>query len=88
MSSVPSWAARSVIAAAILLSPVLAFVIVIAAEILIDLLMEAPALLALVAAGVIGWSLRRKRSPHPDGAPQSEHDLPLKEPAAIAAPPG
>jgi hypothetical protein len=72
MSSVPSWAAGSVIAAVLLLSPVFAFLMVIAAEGLIDLLMEAPALLALVAAGVIGWSLRRKRWPRPDRPRQSE----------------
>jgi hypothetical protein len=42
MSSVPSWAARAVIAAVLLLSPVFAFLVVIVAEILIDLLMEAP----------------------------------------------
>jgi hypothetical protein len=63
-------------------------VMVIVAEIVVDLVMEAPALLALVAAGVIGWSLRRKRWPHPDEALRSEHDPPLEEPAAVAAPPG
>ena len=88
MSSVPSWAAGSVIHAAVLLSPVFAFLMAIAAEILIDLLIEAPALLALAAAGVIGWSLRRKRWPHPDAAPHLEHDPSLEDPAAIAAPPG
>jgi hypothetical protein len=88
MSGVPSWAARSVIAAAILFSPVFAFLMVIAAETLIDLLMEAPALLAVIAAGVIGWSLRRKRWPRSDGAPQPEQGPPLEESAAVAAPPG
>jgi hypothetical protein len=58
MSSVRNWAARSVIAAAVLLSPVLAFLMVIAVEMLIDLLGEEVGpltLLDLVAAGAVVW---------------------------------
>jgi hypothetical protein len=52
----------SIIAAAVLLSPVLAFLTAIAVEILVSLLVEAgaPLLLAFVAAGAIGWPLLRK----------------------------
>jgi hypothetical protein len=58
---------RSVIAAAVLLNLALAFLLVIAAAILIDLLSEvgALALLDLIPAVAIGWLLFRGRSPHP-----------------------
>jgi hypothetical protein len=61
MSSLPTWQ-LSIIAAAVLLSPVLAFLMAIGVEILIGSLMEAGvlALLAFVGVGAIGWSLRRK----------------------------
>jgi hypothetical protein len=51
----------SVVATVVLLSPVLAFLVAIAVEIFIGVLMEAslPALIVLVAAGAIGWSLLR-----------------------------
>ena len=62
MRNLPVWAPWSIITVAVLLSPVLAFLIVIAVEILIDLLVEAgePALPALVVTGAIGWPLFRK----------------------------
>jgi hypothetical protein len=52
----------SIITVAVLLSPVLAFLMAIAVEILIGLLIEAgePALPALVVTGAIGWPLFRK----------------------------
>ena len=52
----------SVIAAVVLLSPVFAFLMAIAFEIVIGSLMVAgvPALLAVVAGGAIGWSLFQK----------------------------
>jgi hypothetical protein len=61
--SLPGWAQLSIIAAVALLSPVLAFLMAIAVEILIDILVEAeaPALLALIGASVIGWLLRKLR---------------------------
>ena len=68
MSSLPTWQ-FSIIAAVVLLSPVFAFLMAIAIEILIGALIEAgvPALLAVVVAGAIGWllfhKLRVRRSP-------------------------
>jgi hypothetical protein len=58
----PAWAPLSIIAGAMLLSPVLAFLGAIAVEIVIGVLVDAEALapLAFVAAGAIGWSLLRK----------------------------
>jgi hypothetical protein len=74
MSSLLTWQ-FSVIAAVVLLSPVFAFLMAIAIEILIGSLMEAgvPTLLAVVAAGAIGWLLFRKLCvrPSPAGSPTS-----------------
>ena len=52
----------SIIAVAVLLSPVMAFLMAIAVEILVGLLVEAGALAlpALLATGAIGWPLFRK----------------------------
>jgi hypothetical protein len=87
MNSVRKWAVGSAIAALILFSPVIAFLMVIVAEMQIDLLMEAgtAADCTIVAIG-IGWVLYRKFWPHPEEAPQWELE---QEPdqAAIAAPP-
>jgi hypothetical protein len=72
MSSLPTWAQFSIAVAAVLLSPVFAFLIAIAVEILIDVLMEVglPALIVLVAAGPIGRSLLlRLRVRHVGNAP-------------------
>jgi hypothetical protein len=62
VNSFRAWVHFSIIAAAVLLSPVLAFLMAIAVEILIGSLMEAglPALIALVVAGAIGWLLLRR----------------------------
>jgi hypothetical protein len=61
MSPLPTWQ-LSIITVAILLSPVLALLIAIGVEILIDFLMAAgvPLVLSGVVAGAIGWSLFRK----------------------------
>jgi hypothetical protein len=55
-------AQMAIIAAAVLLSPVLAFLMAIAIEVLVGLMAEAGTLVlsALVAAGAIGWTLFRK----------------------------
>jgi predicted membrane protein len=60
MDSLPAWA-WWIIVAGVLLSPVFAFLIALLIEILIGVLKEAgiPAVLALVAAGVIGRLLFR-----------------------------
>jgi hypothetical protein len=56
MSSLPTWAHLSIVAAAVLLCPVLAFLLAIAVEILIGVLKDTgvPVFLALVVAGAIG----------------------------------
>jgi uncharacterized membrane protein YjjB (DUF3815 family) len=56
-------------AGAAVLSPVLAFLMAIVVEVLFGLVKDAgvPALLVLVAAGAIGWVLRRVRWPRPAG---------------------
>jgi uncharacterized membrane protein len=63
MSSIRNWAVGSAIAALILLSRVVALLIVRAAEMLIDLLVEAGALalFSLVAIGALGWLVLRRR---------------------------
>lgn len=87
MGSPPTWAAWSVVFAVLLLTSTLPLLMVIAIEILIDLLMElgVPALLA-VAVGAIGWFLFRKMSPRPDVAPLSADDEEALDEPAIAAP--
>ena len=49
----------TIIAAAVLLSPILAFLLFIAVEILMSSLIEVglPALIALAAAGIAGWAV-------------------------------
>ena len=67
MGRFPSWAKFSVVAAAVLLSPVFAFLMAIAVEISIGAVKDAGAvpLLALVVAGAIGCSLLRKACARP-----------------------
>jgi nitrate reductase gamma subunit len=49
--------------ALVLLSPVIAFLMIITAEVLIDLLMEAGVIgVCAIAAGLIGWALFRRMS--------------------------
>jgi hypothetical protein len=65
MSSVPASAIWSIIVPCVLLSPMLAFLLAIAVEILIGSLVEAgaPAFLAVVATGAGGLFLIRKLRP-------------------------
>jgi hypothetical protein len=87
MSIVRNWAGGLAIAALILLSPIVAFLIVIMAEIQIDLLIEAgTAADCTIAAGAIGWALFHRRSLHSEIPAQSEPEGEPDE-AAIAAPP-
>jgi hypothetical protein len=87
MSGVRNWAVGLVIAALFLLSPAVAFLMAIAAEVVIDLMMEAGlAAICAVVAGVIGWVLFRKRASHPEPLHQLGWDLVLDE-AATAPPP-
>ena len=55
MSNLRTWAKWSVVAAVLLLSPVLAFLMIIAVEALIDLVLEVgvPAMLDVMAIGAI-----------------------------------
>jgi hypothetical protein len=86
MSSVRNWVTGLAIAALILLSPILAFLMVIVAEMQIDLLMEAgTAADCTIAAGAIGWVLFRKYRAQSE-APYSGLEREPDE-AAIAAPP-
>jgi hypothetical protein len=74
-----------VIATLILLSPVVAFLMVISAEMLIDLLMGVgTAAVCAVAVSLVGWVLFRKFWPHSDRAPQPEPELVADE-TVIAA---
>jgi hypothetical protein len=87
MSSVRNWAVRSAIAALVPLSSAVVFLTVIAAEMVIDFLMEARATaVCVVVAGAIGWVLFRKKSSHPETLPQSGWEQVSGE-AAIAPPP-
>ena len=87
MSGVRNWAAGSALTALILLSPVVAFLMVITAEMLIDVLMEARATaVGIVAAGAIGGVIFRKMSPHREVAAQLGSQEEPDE-TAIAAPP-
>jgi hypothetical protein len=86
MNGVRNWAAGLAIAVLILLSPVIAFLMAIAVEMQIDLLVEAgTAADCTIAAGAIGWALFRKYGARPE-APQSGAQGEPDE-AAIAAPP-
>jgi len=68
VNSLPTWAAWSIAAAAVL-SPVLAFLMAIAVEILVGTLWDAGMLevFALAAASAIGWSLFRNLWVRPRG---------------------
>ena len=68
VSSLPTWARWS-IALAIMLSPVLAFLLAIVVEVVIGALMDAgvPVLLPLVLAGGLTWFVLRVRSSRPRG---------------------
>jgi hypothetical protein len=76
VNPIRNYAFRSVITALILLSPVIAFLMAIAAEMLIDLLMvgETSAVCA-VAAGGIGLVLSRRFWRRPEVVHQSKQEL-------------
>jgi hypothetical protein len=87
MRGVRNWAVGSAIAALVLLSPAVAFLIIISAEMVIDFTTEAKGTaICAAAAGVIGWVLFRKRSSHPEPVSQSGWE-PVSDEAAIAPPP-
>jgi hypothetical protein len=70
MSNLRTGAKWSAVAAVLLLSPVLAFLMVIAVEALIDSVLEVgvPAMLDMMAVGAIVWVLLHNHRPLPDGA--------------------
>ena len=71
MNDLPSWVHLCVIAAAVLLSPVLAFLVAIAVEIVIGAVVQGgmPAVIAVVVALIVGWSSARKLRRRQGGAP-------------------
>jgi hypothetical protein len=58
MGRLPAWTMWAVIVAGVLLSPVLAFLLAIAVEIMLGVLQDAGVLkfVALAAMGAVGWS--------------------------------
>ena len=61
MSNVQNWASTAVVASLILLAPIIAFVVVVTAEILGDLMARAGATAIWpVVAGAMAWVLLRK----------------------------
>jgi len=85
MSSLRTWTAWSVITAVPLFSPALAFLLVMAVEVLIDLLTEVRAS-APLAVAAFGYFLFRKMSPHPKVAPLYAGDEDALDEQAMAAP--
>jgi hypothetical protein len=84
---VQPWAVASVIVGLTLLSPIFAFLMVISAEILIDLLIEAgTTAVCAVAVGAVGWVLFRKISSQSDAVVPSQLKHEPDE-GAIAVPP-
>jgi positive regulator of sigma E activity len=67
MSNLPNWAVGSAVMALVLLGPIIAFFVVIAAEMLTDALTkEGVTAVCIVAAGAVGWSVFRSYRPQPD----------------------
>ena len=87
MRRLRTWLRWSVAVAVLLVSPAVALLSVIAAEVLIDLLIEAGVAtnLCLLTAGAIGWVLLRNRSTHAGRTRQWEEEE--GEQAAMAIPP-
>jgi hypothetical protein len=84
VSNVRNWAVAAAIAALILLSPIVAFLMVITAEMLIDVVIEARVTaICAAAAGAIGWVLFRKN--HPKVEPQSGQDQVCDKEATAAS---
>ena len=66
MSDVRNWASGFIVAALVLLAPIIAFVVVVAAEMLTDALARLGANAVWpVAAGVMGWALLRRYGGQP-----------------------
>ena len=66
MSNVRNWASTFIVAALILLAPIIAFVVVITAEMLTDLVAKmGDNAVWPVAAGVMGWALLRRYGGQP-----------------------
>jgi hypothetical protein len=87
MSSVPNWAVASAIAALILLTPVIAFLMIVRAEAPFGFLIEAKvAAFCIAAACIITWVLFRRRSLRSGTATQSGSEE-ENDKTAIAAPP-
>jgi hypothetical protein len=87
VNPIRNYAVGSVITAFILLSPVIAFLIAIAAEMLIDLLMVGgTSAVCAVAAGGIGFVLSRKFRRRPEVVSQSKPE-PVPGETSIAAAP-
>ena len=87
MRRLRSWVVWLVVAAVLLVSPVLAFLMIISAEMLIDLLMEAgTTAVSAIAVGAVGWVLFRRFWQPSGEKPQSRPGVVLDE-GAIAAPP-
>ena len=87
MPSLRTWVGWSVVAAVLLVSPVLAFLLIIATEMLMDLLMEAgTTAVSAIAIGGVGWVLFRRFWQPSGEKPQSRPGVVLDE-GAIAAPP-
>ena len=88
MRSVRNWAIGSAIAALILLSPVVAFLMVIAAEMLVDGLMEAGVTeVCAIAAVAIGWALFRRIWFHRPIVPLRATERVVSDEGAVAVPP-
>ena len=86
VSNVRNWAEASAIVALILLSPIVAFLMVITAEMLIDVVIEARVTaICAAAAGAIGWALFRKNRPRLNVEPQSGQDQVCDEGATAAS---
>ena len=86
MRSFQTSAVRAAFATAVLLSPVLAFLIVLAAEALADALLQLgfPGVLDLMATGALGWALFRRC---PELAFRSGWEE-VSDAPAVSAPPG
>jgi hypothetical protein len=81
MGNLPNWAVGSSIIVLILLGPIIAFFVVIAAEMLTDVLTkEGMTAVCIVAAGAIGWRLFRHtgRSPIDLSWGQKKSDSPAR----------
>ena len=87
MCSLRTWVAWSVVAALLLVSPVLAFLMIIVTEMLIDLLLEAgTTAVCAIAIGGVGWVLFRRFWQPSSEKPQSRPGV-IYDEGAIAAPP-